>query len=139
MIRLRSGVVREVVDERPGAIEVAVDVDGDAETSRAIAYPGLVGPVRPGDRVRLNTTAVALGLGTGGLHIVVAVDGGDPLEADTGGRIMKLRYAPDQVNVLAVEEPASPHHAAVAGTDSLDGLPVVWIPLHSMLAPAAAA
>jgi hypothetical protein len=138
MIRLRSGVVRDVVDERPGAIEVSVDVDGETRPSRAIAYPALVGPVRRGDRVRLNTTAVALGLGTGGLHIVVAVDGSGPLESDTEGRTMKLRYAPDQVNVLAVEEPPSPHREAVAGADSLDGVPVVWIPLHSMLAPAAA-
>ena len=30
-----------------------------------------------GDMVILNTTAVALGLGTGGVHFVVAVEGAD--------------------------------------------------------------
>ncbi len=41
----------------------------------AIAYPDLVGPVAVGDHVVLNTTAVGLGLGTGGVHLVMAVEG----------------------------------------------------------------
>jgi hypothetical protein len=138
VIRLRTGTVVAVVDERPGAVELSVTVDGDAEPSPAIAYPDVVGPVAPGDRVRLNTTAVALGLGTGGLHLVIGVEGGGDLEASTAGRIMKVRYAPQQVNVLAVEEPAGPHAEAMAAAESLGGMPVVWVPLHSMLAPAAA-
>jgi hypothetical protein len=138
MIRLRRGTIRTVVEERPGAVELSVEVDDEGEPSRAIAYPGLVGPVRPGDRVLLNTTAVALGLGTGGLHFVVAVNGLAAADEGLTGRTMKLRYTPEQVSVLSVEEPESPHRGAVAEADSLDGMPVVWIPLHSMLAPAAA-
>lgn len=136
-MRLRHGIVRAVVAERPGAVEVAVEVDGEGPAT-AIAYPALVGPVGPGDRVILNTTAVWLDLGTGGLHFVVAVEGGSAVDGARPGRTMKLRYTPHQLRVEVVEEAGSVHQAAMAKADDLDGAPVVWIPLHSMLAPAAA-
>lgn len=136
MMRLRPGTVLEVLEERPGALEVAVEVEGARE--RAIAYPGLTGPVGPGDRVVLNTTAVALGLGTGGVHFVVAVEGRDRLDPEAGGHVMKLRYTPLQAKVRSVEEPGEPGHAALSTADDLGGLPVVWVPLHSMVGPAAA-
>ncbi|TMK68062.1 MAG: DUF3866 family protein, partial [Actinobacteria bacterium] len=69
-IRLRRGTVVSVGASRPGAIELEVEVDG--ERFPALAYPDLTGPVREGDVVLLNTTAVALGLGTGGFHLVIA-------------------------------------------------------------------
>lgn len=128
----------EVLEERPGALEVTVAVEGEG-TAPAIAYPALVGPVRPGDRVLLNTTAVALGLGTGGVHFVVVVEGEQrPWTGAEAGRTMKLRYTPHQVQVQVAEEPGSPYRAAVEGTTGLDGTPVVWIPLHSMVGPAVA-
>src|SRR5262245_32738361 len=102
VIRLRTGTVVAILEERPGAVERSVSVDVDTELSGAIASPDMVGPVAPGDRVRLNTTAVALGLGTGGLHLVIGVEGTGALDAATDGRIMKLRYTPQQVNVLSV-------------------------------------
>jgi hypothetical protein len=143
MIRLRRGTVLEVLAERPGAIELRVGVDETpgnpaVDPAQAIAYPALVGPVSLGDRVLLNTTAIALGLGTGGLHFVVAVEGpggGDLLPV---GRTMKLRYTPHQVQVLAAEEEHSPHRDAILAADGLEGLPVVWAPLHSMVGPVAA-
>ena len=93
----------------------------------------------PGSRVVLNTTAVRLGLGTGGLHFVISVDGEDaPLDAEGPGHTMKLRYTPEQVKVLAVEEPDSPYRTAMESADGLDGTPVVWVPLHSMVGPVAA-
>src|SRR2546425_3429783 len=108
MIRLRRGTVVEVLEERPGALEVSVAVEGEG-TCPAIAYPALVGPVGPGDRVLLNTTAVALGLGTGGFHFVVAVEGEElPWHEAGEGRTMKLRYTPNQVQVQAAEEAGSP-------------------------------
>jgi hypothetical protein len=135
-VRLRQGVVLDVLEERPGAVELLVEVeDGPA---RAVAYPALVGPVRPGDGVLLNTTAVWLGLGTGGVHFVVAVEGGEEVEPSERGRTMKLRYTPHQVSVVAAEEQDSPDRAAMEGATGLDGLPVVWVPLHSMVGPAAA-
>ena len=39
---------------------------------RALAYPALTGAPQPGDRVLLNTSALDLGLGTGGYALVVA-------------------------------------------------------------------
>jgi len=81
--------------------------------------------------VVLNTTAVRLGLGTGGSHFVMAVVGRDT-DAEADARVMKLRYTPSQVTVRTIDELAS----ELPG--SLEGTPVVWVPLHSMLAPVAA-
>lgn len=133
MIRLRWGHVTAVGDERPGAVELEVDVDG--ERASALAYPGMTGPVAAGDRVLLNTTAVSLGLGTGGAHLVVAVEGGAPTEVGHRGRVMKARYTPLQVAVPAVEET---HRDVLEASPGLLGLPVVVAPLHSMVAPVAA-
>ncbi len=143
MTRTSTATVIRVLGERPGAVELAVEVGG--EGAQAIAYPDLTGPVAPGDTVLVNTSAVDLGLGTGGWHFVVAVvrqgDGvgaaGAPPDAG-GGHVMKVRYTPVQIPVLGVEEAAGPHHDVMARADSLDGAPVVWMPLHSMLAPVAA-
>jgi uncharacterized protein DUF3866 len=135
-VRLRRGIVLAVLDERPGAIELSVEVEGGP--ARAVAYPALVGPVRPGDGVLLNTTAVWLRLGTGGVHFVVAVEGREELEAIGPGRTMKLRYTPHQMKVVAAEEEESPHREVMEAAEGLDGLPVVWVPLHSMVGPAAA-
>jgi hypothetical protein len=135
-MRVRRGTVLEVLVERPGAVELMVEVEGDP--ARAVAYPSLVGPVRPGDRVLLNTTAVWLRLGTGGDHFVIAVEGSQEAETSGPGRTMKLRYAPHQVAVLTAEEEDSPHRAAMEAASGLEGLPVIWVPLHSMVGPAVA-
>jgi hypothetical protein len=115
-----------------------VALDGEDHPVPALAYPLLVGPVGPGERVLVNTTAVELGLGTGGMHFVVAVLRQEDLSAPERGRIMKLRYTPHQVNVLTAEEPGSPYREAMEAAEGLDGTPVVWVPLHSMLGPVAA-
>jgi hypothetical protein len=133
MVRLRRGKVLEVLGERPGAVELSVEVEGSM--ARAIAYPDLVGSVKPGDVILLNTTAVALGLGTGGRHFVVAVENTGDLDLTKAGRIIKARYLPHQVAVSSVEEE---HRQVMDEAHGLDGTPVVWVPLHSMLAPAVA-
>jgi len=71
MIRIRTGIVVEVVARRAEAWDLLVEVDGSPAS--AVAYPSLTGPVEIGDRVVLNTTATWLGLGTGGAHFVMAV------------------------------------------------------------------
>jgi hypothetical protein len=112
------------------------------ETAEAVAYPALVGPLAAGERVLLNTTAVALELGTGGQHFILARLDGEPEAvalARADGHILKLRYTPLQGRVLAVEEEASPYHDLLAAADRLPGTPVVCLGLHSQLAPAAAA
>jgi ribosomal protein S28E/S33 len=138
MIRLRRGTVLELIERRPGAVELLVRVEGDPDPSRAIAYPALTGPVRVGDVALLNTTAGWLGLGTGGVHFVIAVEGVTGLEAEGSGRTMKVRYTPMQVRVMAAEEEASPHRDALEAATTLGGAPVVWVPLHSMIGPAVA-
>jgi len=128
-----------ILEERPGAIELSVEVEGEPGAAAAVAYPALVGQVRVGDRVVLNTTAAALDLGTGGMHFVVVVEGSSPAwEGAQAGRTMKLRYTPHQVQVKAAEEAGSLHREAMESADGLGGTPVVWVPLHSMVAPAVA-
>jgi hypothetical protein len=92
--------------------------------------------------VLLNTTAVELGLGTGGQHFVVARagnGGGIQLDDPSGGHVMKLRYSPLQRDVVAVESPESPHHAAMAQATELSATPVVCCGLHSQVPLVAAA
>jgi hypothetical protein len=132
-VRLRRGKVAAITSARPGAIEVQVEVDG--ERSAALAYPDLTGPISEGDIVVLNTTAVALGLGTGGFHLVVAVEGASATEPSHPGRVMKARYTPLQAAVLGVEET---HRDVLESSPGLVGTPVVCAPLHSMVAPIAA-
>jgi hypothetical protein len=128
--------VRDVREPRPGILELTVEVEGSAEP--ALAYPALTGPVSAGDRVLLNTTAVAYGLGSGGYHLVVAVEGQEDLDPPEAGHVMKLRYTPVQAKVRTVEEQGAPERGAIEGAEGLDGLPVVWAPLHSMVGAACA-
>jgi hypothetical protein len=136
MIRIRPGEVVRAIERRAGLVELEVDVEGRIE--RALAYPALTGPVAEGDRVALNTTAVASGLGTGGHHFVMAVLRPIDMDPSSEGHVMKLRYTPVQAQVRAAEEQGSPDHRPIAEAEGLDGLPVAWIPLHSMLAPVVA-
>jgi hypothetical protein len=136
VIRLRTGTVRDVRETRPGILELEVDVEG--RTEPALAYPALTGPVSSEDRVLLNTTAVAYGLGSGGYHFVVAVEGQEDLDPPEAGHVMKLRYTPLQAKVQTVEEQGAPERGAIERAEGLDGLPVVWAPLHSMVGAACA-
>jgi hypothetical protein len=133
MIRLRRGIVIALGAARPGAHELEVEVDGTRAT--AIAYPELCGPVTVGDAVILNTTAVGLGLGTGGVHFVVAVEGAEIGDDEISGRTMKARYTPLQTAVASVEEL---HRDELEDSAGLEQTPVVCAPLHSMIGPIAA-
>ena len=66
---------------------------------RALAYPELTGAPEPGDRVLLNTSALDLGLGTGGYALVIAVPDRLPPDPDGPGHLVKARYTPMQVCV----------------------------------------
>src|SRR4051812_26230806 len=101
----------------------------------ATAFSSLVGVPHVGDRVLLNTGALDLGLGTGGFALVVAVPDRLPADADGPGHIVKARYTPLQVTVLAADEQGSPHHELLRDADELGGMPVVVADLHSALAP----
>jgi hypothetical protein len=133
VIRWREGHVRELTGSAGGATSVVVaTADGDVP---AIAYPALVGEPRVGDRVLLNVTALELGLGTGGVAIVVALPERLPADPPPDGHIVKARYTPLQVTVLACDEQGSPHHELLRDADSIAGMPVVVADLHSALTP----
>lgn len=101
----------------------------------ALAYPELVGEPVVGDRVLLNTTAIAMGLGTGGFAMVVALPDRLPADRDEPGHVVKARYTPLQATLLAVDEQDSPHHPTLADADDIGGMPVIVADLHSALAP----
>ncbi len=140
-MRLVWGTVVSILSEHPGVQRLEVEAEGiDLGGAEALSYPALTGSCAAGQRVLLNTTAVDLGLGTGGAHFVVARNSGRAVELDrsSGGHVMKLRYSPLQVDVLASEEEAAPGHAAMQHAESLGGMPVVCCGLHSQIAHAAA-
>ena len=136
MAAFSEAKVVEVLEEGSEIVRFTVETSG--ETFEAVGFPSMLGSVQPGDRVVVNTTGIELGLGTGGVAFVLwNLDG--PGATDVGeGHIMKFRYTPWQMNLLAAEAPESSTHAALADVTSIDGTPVVALGLHSQLAPAAA-
>lgn len=134
MISYKKGKVIDIIRKYNRCTEVAVDIEGKRE--KAINYNDITGEINEGDEVALNTTAVELGLGTGGVHFVVSVKGKAELDKIPGkGHIMKLRYTPMQFSTLSVEEEASPHHEAIKECRDLGKMPVIVGELHSMLPP----
>jgi hypothetical protein len=141
-LQRRAGTLVHCLEARADCTEWEVVMAG--ERVRAIAFPSLCGPLRPGDPVLLNTTAVTLGLGTGGTHFVIArgsFEEGDaePFPGRAAGHILKLRYTPLQHRVRAAEEEASPYREAVTTFGGLRGMPVLAAELHSQAAAAALA
>jgi hypothetical protein len=125
-------MVTAVLGGWPGVVELTADVAGAAVP--ALAYPALTGRPEPGDRVLLNTTALDLGLGTGGYALVVALpDRLPPDPAGPVGHLVKARYTPLQACVQGADEQGSPHHAVLRDADDLTGMPVVIADLHSAL------
>jgi hypothetical protein len=117
----RTATVTEVLGDRPGLQRVATDA------GRAYVLTQLTGTVAVGDRVVLNTTAVDLGLGTGGWHVVHWNLARDAWSEPGPGHIMKLRYTSLQADTGAAEEA----HPDLPG--DLDGMPVVACSLHSQV------
>ncbi len=102
-------------------------------TARALAYTELTGRPEPGDRVLLNTTALKLGLGTGGYALVIAVPDRLPDDPAGPGHLVKARYTPLQATVLGADEQGSAHHETLRDADDLFEMPVVIADLHSAL------
>jgi Protein of unknown function (DUF3866) len=117
---LRRGVV---VATDPLAVEI------DGERRAAWADEVLLGPMREGDEVVVNAAALDLGLGSGGFDVVhvnlTRGLGSGGVEGDA--HVMKLNYTSLQHPVEPVEGDAAPRAA----------IPVVVLPLHGHLAPAA--
>jgi hypothetical protein len=125
-LKLRRGVV-------VGADPLTVEVDG--ERRPAWADEALLGEMREGDEVVVNVAALDLDLGSGGFD-VVHVNLTRGLDADGGGgeHVMKLNYTSLQHPVEAIELPLRPSGATERSGRSM---PVLVLPLHGHLAPAA--
>jgi len=136
MATFRRAKVVEVVESSEGLCRARLALD-DGEIIAA-GFPGMLGPLAPGDAVIVNTTAVDLELGTGGEGFILwNLDGPGP-SGPGAGHIVKLRYTPWQTEVLAAEAPESPDHDALRAADSIAGVPVVACGLHSQIAGVAA-
>lgn len=130
---LRRGVVLSVA---PLLVEV-----GD-EHRPAWADTVLLGEIHPGDEVVVNVAAVELGLGSGGFDVVHVnltrgLDG-----AERGGEhVMKLNYSSLQHPVDPVEGVAGRESRDIRGKVAPEAdraeVPVLVMPLHGHLAPAA--
>ncbi|HEX6456277.1 MAG TPA: DUF3866 family protein [Solirubrobacterales bacterium] len=120
-LKLRRGVV---VSAEPLEVEVG------GERRRAWADTVLLGEMREGDEVIVNTAALDLELGSGGFD-VVHVNLTRGLEGGVGGdaNVMKLNYTSLQHPVRPAERETADIQPKVA--------PVGVLPLHGHLAPAA--
>jgi len=113
-----------------------VEVDLGAGPERSYVLCDLTGTVAVGDEVVVNTTAVELGLGTGGWHVVHWNLARSEWSEKGSGHIIKARYTSLQTDVGSAEEHFDPE---LADVDSIDGLPVVAAALHSQLPAVAVA
>jgi len=129
-LKLRRGVV---VSADPLEVEV------DGEHRRAWADELLLGEMREGDEVVVNTAALDLGLGSGGFDVVHVnltrgLEGGGPGDA----HVMKLNYTSLQHPVGPVEPPNSRFESPdIEDKGTTRSTPVAVLPLHGHLAPAA--
>jgi hypothetical protein len=123
MPTFRQCEVLEVLSQREGLQRVRT------ELGPAYVLVELIGSVAVGDRVVVNTTAVDLGLGTGGWHVVHWNLARESFDAPGDGHIMKLRYTSLQFET----DPLVPTR------ESLEGVPVVACTVHSQVACVAAA
>ena len=133
-LALRRGVV---ASERPLEVEV------EGKRRPAWADTALLGPMREGDEVVVNIAAVELGLGSGGFDVVhVNLTRGLAAIPEGDAHVIKLNYTSLQHPVDPVErKPEAPLflHGGMhrKGTAEQRGAPVLVLPLHGHLAPAA--
>lgn len=130
MPTFRRGRVTEIIDERAGLQRVRVSISGGASPEPSYVLTDLTGPVAEDDEVVVNTTAVDLGLGTGGWHFVHWNLSRDSWSSPGSGHIMKLRYTSLQADTGCAEE----HETVLRDVTSLDRMPVAHCALHSQLA-----
>src|SRR5680860_100999 len=90
MPSFRTGAVVRELAAREGLQRIEVDLGDGPE--RAYVLTQLTGAVTPGDRVVVNTTAVELGLGTGGWHVVHWNLSRETWSEQGPGHILKARY-----------------------------------------------
>ena len=122
-LKLRRGVVVSVDP-------LTVEVGGDPRS--AWADETLVGEVRAGDEVIVNTEALDVGLGSGGFDVVhVNLTRGLEGTGAAGSHVMKLNYT-------SLQHPVAPLEPELDADDGAEGvaMPVLVMHLHGQLAPA---
>lgn len=129
-LKLRRGIV---VSAEPLEVEV------EGERRRAWADEVLLGEMREGDEVVVNVAALDLDLGSGGFDVVhVNLTRGLQGGGEGDAHVMKLNFTSLQHPVAPVERPNAwfqTHGIGAKGTTR--STPVVVLPLHGHLAPAA--
>ena len=138
MSSFRRGRVLKADPWEEGVQRAILKMD-DGATVPAMVLEEVCGGVDKGDEVIANTTAVDLGLGSGGYHFVLWNLSRTSLDTGGGGHIMKLRYTPLQLNVEAAEELLGSGEDPGGLSEALKGVPVIAGSLHSQLLPVAAA
>jgi hypothetical protein len=132
-LKLRRGTI-------VAADPLTVEIDGERRLAWADEH--LLGEMREGDEVVVNVEARDLGLGSGGFDVVHVNltrglrDGGAP----DGEHVMKLNYTSLQHPVAPAELPLRlpPDIRREGAPERVGaGMPVLVIPLHGHLAPAA--
>ncbi len=137
MLSFQTGRVKEIITNNEDITEIYVQME--EKIQKAVNYNKLTGKINIGDKILLNTTAVELDLGTGGVHFVMANFTSNKKQNLKGtGHLMKLRYTPFQIKTLSVEEKNSPYRKQIVNCSSLKRMPVLIGSLHSQL-PAAVA
>jgi hypothetical protein len=129
-LKLRRGVV---VSAEPLTVEV------DGERRRAWADEVMLGQMREGDEVVVNVAALDLDLGSGGFDVVhVNLTRGLEGAGVEGEHVMKLNYTPLQHSVTPIEAAGLLHAEREQSGPRRDAPPpVLVLPLHGHLAPAA--
>lgn len=129
MLKLRRGVV---VGEDPLTVEI------DGERRPAWADTALLGEMREGDEVIVNVAALDLGLGSGGFDVVhVNLTRGLDASGDGREHVIKLNYTSLQHPVSPVELPVRLSNGTSGKGAPERTMPVLVLPLHGHLAPAA--
>jgi len=139
----RTATVVALTEQRQGLqrcevalADVGATTTEGARPAKAYVLTELTGPVAVGDQVVVNTTAIELGLGTGGWHVVHWNLSRQEWRSPGPGHVMKLRYTSLQADTGAAEEL---HAGALAEADDLEGMPVIVCGLHSQVPCVAAA
>jgi len=132
-LKLRRGVI-------VAADPLTVEIDG--ERRPAWADEALLGEMHEGDEVVINVAALDLGLGSGGFDVVHVnlTRGLEGAGASADEHVIKLNYT-------SIQHPVDPVELPVGVTRDMTGkgtpewmeasMPVLVLPLHGHLAPAA--
>lgn len=137
MIETVTSKVKDIVYRDNSITRFTAEIEGKPHS--CINYNYITGEIKKNDIVILNTTAGKLELGSGGHHFVMSNLSSEHYTNLGEGHIMKLRYTPIQINVMAAEAQESPYHDIFNSFSSLGSMPVIVGTLHSMVAPAALA